>query len=182
MAFSIDVNPNLTYKQALTIAYEKAKAEGPLDDILVAECELVINAPEPDAVYHPSSFDRTGQIAPCGGTYQPVSNMYSIYEDAKLRSAKCCAASMADQMQQSFEMIRYPGTSAVPVALVVSSVGELAALQDGRMTDVGYIFKDALNLELSAMAVEYANAMCVLIAAGVEDRNAPYAKCFLFSE
>ena len=182
MAFCIVVDPNLTYKQALTIAYEKAKLEGPLDDALVAECELVINSPEPDVVYHKTSFEQAGTMAPCGGAYQPVSNMWSIYEGAKLRAAKYQAASLADSVQNEIELLQPAGGLRNVERFQITGEGDLEALQGGKKVDVRLLFKEFEGSELSILVNEYAKVMNVLKDQSVNFGSAPYARYFASAE
>lgn len=173
MTFCIRVDLDHTYKQAVAIAYEKAKLEGAVDEIIAAECEIVINSPEPDVVYHESADFASYGVAPCGGTYYPSSSMWATYEREKITGVKYYAASLADEIQAELEK------KSMNSDMLITRKGRLTTGSD---TKVDQFYNQlAVGSSLLDRAVEYAEMMRLLEGYGVDFADAPYARYFLRS-
>jgi len=69
MNIDLIVDQNHTYRQAVEIAYEKAKRNGGVDALTEKCCQLVINSPYPASIYHEADMEQIFKESGDGGVF-----------------------------------------------------------------------------------------------------------------
>lgn len=106
MNLDLIVDQNHSYRQAVEIAYEKAKRNGGVDAFTAQECELVLSEPEPDYVYHEVMLDTHLRSYEDGCVSFRTLSPRDFYEQVKLTARRCAAESLAHEMDDLWQDIK----------------------------------------------------------------------------
>lgn len=98
MNLTFIVDQDHSYKQAIKIAYEKAKQNGGVDEITARECEFVISQPEPDYVYDEVEFANTLRLHEGCVCPEAALSPRDAYEHSKIDARRRAAECVANQM------------------------------------------------------------------------------------
>ncbi|MFJ3484148.1 hypothetical protein ACIPL1_12315 [Pseudomonas sp. NPDC090202] len=106
MNLDLIVDIRHSYRQAVEIAFEKAKRNGGIDEQTALECEIILSRPESDYVYHETRFDNTLRPSDDGGMFFRSMNTCEMYEQIKLDWRKKEAELQADSIQAMFSDLK----------------------------------------------------------------------------
>ncbi|MFJ4145192.1 hypothetical protein [Pseudomonas sp. NPDC089734] len=188
MNITLYVEQHLTYREALKIAYDKAKREGTLDEITEASCQVEFNRPPPAAIYHESDMiSRYGETEN-GGFYFKAWNLREVYEQARINGRVSYAESLNGRISEAVDEIKDTlkasgmEFSEQDLKFSINEKGEFKPVPlPGKSSEVTEsLFTKLLNEKesLRYMALEYARMVASVIDVTLEGRSAPYALYF----
>ncbi|WP_397449315.1 hypothetical protein [Pseudomonas sp. NA-150] len=181
------VDQNLSYRQAVQVAYNKAKMNGGVDEFTERVCQALFSTPEPTTVYHESDMDGV-EYTPDGGVNFASWGGAANYEQSKIDGRKGYADWLQESMRRIGEELNVDCMSSATslnsraVSFVVDEKGELKAVSlTGQLTpEEERRFSRLLNerQDLKTLAVEYARVMLSLLSCTKAGPNAGYAQLF----
>lgn len=187
MNLNIVVDQNHSYRQAVEIAYEKAKRTGPVDEITVQESELVLSEPEPDYVYHEVMLDSNLRSYEDGCVSFRTLNPRDFYEQVKLTARKRAAECLAGQMDEVWKNIKTTAVQTDPdllseLTFSVDEKGTIKPMSISRPLDKDnekQLFELLNNNQLfKKLAKEYVWVLAGLVGHTIDGLSATYARYF----
>ena len=190
MNITLIVDQRYSYKEALKIAYDKAKREGELDQATETSCQVVFSDPGPAAVYHESDMIYTGDQPTDGGVCYMSWGLREIYEQARINGRRCMAEAIADKLSNAVGL----ATDALEEVtagwdnqsdFIVDETGTLnanvgkAALTEIQRNRLTRLLND--NEEIRRLASAYARLVASLAGCTLAGLKAPYARFYTSS-
>ena len=187
MNLLIVVDQNLSYRQAVKVAYNKAIENGGVDELTERACQALFSNPELSTAYHESDMDGI-EYTPDGGVRFKGWLGLPNYEQAKIEARKGYADWLKESMRSVTEALNNEpmsvgsNSNGKAVDFVVDEKGVLKAISPmGPLTpDEERSFSKRLNenQDLKTLAVEYARVMLSLLSCTKAGLKAEYAQCF----
>lgn len=182
------VDQRYSYREALKIAYDKARQEGGVDEETEAFCEYELSKPSPAAVYHESEMTGGITAAPDGGIYFKSWGLREVYEQARINARRCVAESLSNKLDDATKQLA-DGLGAAEVNVPQDgwnfSIDETGSLEvrspAGVLTPTQ---RDMLMRMLNEsdyirrLALDYAEKVASLTDCTLEGLSAPYARHF----
>ncbi|WP_147466561.1 hypothetical protein [Pseudomonas cichorii] len=188
MNITLIVDQRLTYREALKIAYDKAKLDGELDELTEASCQAEFKKPPPAAIYHESDMVSSGGTSDTGGVYFKMWTFREAYEQAKINARVCVTESLSDKISDVvFEIKKTLQESRAELTeqdlkFSINEAGEFRpVLLPGKSNQVQENFFTNLlneNENLRTLALEYVRMVASVIDFTLEGRSAFYARYF----
>lgn len=186
MNITLTVEQHLSYREALKIAYDKARQDGTLDEITEAACQEEFNSPPPAAIYHESSMVSSNRVSDTGGTYFKCWTLRDSYEQAKINARVYAAESLSKNINDAVEGVKEK-LKASGVAFneqdlnfSINEKGEFkpASVSGKPHEEVDSVFTKLLNEDedFREMARQYVRMVFSLVDFTVEGWDAPYAR------
>ncbi|MBX8515388.1 hypothetical protein K5D69_11855 [Pseudomonas cichorii] len=186
MNITLTVEQHLSYREALKIAYDKARQDGTLDEITEVACQKEFNSPPPAAIYHESSMVSSNRVSDTGGTYFKSWTLRDSYEQARINSRACVAESLSNRISDAADEIKKTlkesGTRFTELDLnfSINEKGEFKPVSapGNPNEEKESIFTKLLNEneDLRKMAREYVRMVFSLVDFTVEGWEASYAR------
>ncbi|MEG5265638.1 hypothetical protein TRP66_15165 [Pseudomonas sp. JDS28PS106] len=191
MNITLIVDQRYSYKEALKIAYDKAKREGELDQATETSCQVVFSDPGPAAVYHESDMIYTGDQPTDGGVCYMAWGLREIYEQARINGRRCMAEAVADKLSdavslatEALEEVTAGWDSqsdfTVDEAGVLKANAGKATLTDIQQNRLTRLLND--NEDIRSLALAYARLAASLAGCTLAGLKAPYARFYTSSE
>lgn len=191
MNLTVIVDQRHTYKQAVQIAYEKAKQLGDVDPQTEMKCEWIRNCPEPAAQYYERDMSEVFGTTSDGCTIGRSWSSYDMYEQLKIDGKKAHARSMADTLGKAMgEFLNrvsqpHPGWAAEDLAFTVNERSEIRFFSKSGIITAEHCARlsDWANQEtkLQSLATDYIMALASVVNRTREGLSAEYAKYFASS-
>lgn len=192
MNITLMVDQRHTYREALKIAYDKAKQEGTLDELTEKSCQIVFNSPPPSTTYHESDNLCTEEEPAHGGFYTRSWTHRESYEQARINARVCFAESLHKKITDTIGQINteLPDSGMENMdtswSLKINEKGILTAVATrGELTPSLLDSIERLLGEsetLRHVAREYAAEVESLIGRTLDGADAPYASYFKASD
>ncbi|MBX8577384.1 hypothetical protein [Pseudomonas cichorii] len=186
MNITLTVEQHLSYREALKIAYDKARQDGTLDEITEAACQEEFNSPPPAAIYHESSMVSSNRVTDTGGVYFKCWTLRDSYEQAKINDRVYAAESLSNSINDAVEGVKEKlRTSGVAfneqdLNFSINEKGEFKPVSalGKRSEEKESVFTKLLNEneDLKRMARQYVRMVFSLVDFTVEGWDAPYAR------
>lgn len=188
MNLDLIVDIRHSYRQAVEIAFEKAKKNGSVDEQTALECEIVLSRPESDYVYHETRFDNTLHPSEDGGVFFRSMNTCEMYEQIRMDWRKTEANSQADGLHAMFNNLK--SQFAVNEPILANKDFSFSVDENGMIT--AFSGKHELqpqeedlisrwlneNKVFRCLAKDYIWSLAVLVNKTFEGLNAEYARYF----
>lgn len=189
MAFCINVDPNHSYRQAVEIAYNKAKREGDILHKKIEEhCLRVLEEPEParDVVYHETDLRQIITEHEDGGVSISNTQCWQHYEYIKLESIRNYAERLTERMDAATDDLKEQMVSSgiIPkdVSFVVDETGELKAFSPSETLSLDEITLFSRlaneNAKFKSLATDYVWALASFVSRTIEGLDAECARYF----
>lgn len=187
MNLNLVVDQNHSYRQAVEIAYEKAKSTGNVDEVTVQECELILSEPEPDYVYHEIMLDSTLRSHEDGCVSFPALNSRDFYEQVKLTARMRAAECLASQMDDIWDSVKTATVGIKPELLkeISFSVDEKGLIKPVGVSGLLSADDDTQLFELlnkhsvlKGLGKEYVWVLAGLVGRTIDGLSAKYARYF----
>ncbi|MEX5573576.1 hypothetical protein Q1J52_11655 [Pseudomonas lijiangensis] len=192
MNITLTVEQHLSYREALKVAYDKARQDGTLDEVTEAACQAEFNSPPPAAIYHESSMVSSNRVTDTGGIYFKCWTLRDSYEQAKINARVYAAESLSDSINNAVEGIKENlKTSGVTfyeqdLNFSINEKGEFkaASVCGARHEEIDSVFTRLLNEseDLRRMSREYVRMIFSLVDFTLEGWDAPYARYLMPEE
>ncbi|MBX8483720.1 hypothetical protein [Pseudomonas cichorii] len=186
MNITLTVEQHLSYREALKIAYDKARQDGTLDEITEVACQKEFNSPPPAAIYHESSMVSSNRVTDTGGVYFKCWTLRDSYEQAKINDRVYAAESLSNSINDAVEGVKEKlRTSGVAfneqdLNFSINEKGEFKPVSalGKRSEEKESVFTKLLNEneDLRRMARQYVRMVFSLVDFTVEGWDAPYAR------
>lgn len=188
MNIDLKIDHNLSYRQAVRVAYDKAMKEGGVDEITEQEAQRIFNCPYPDAVYHEDYSVQFSTPSGDGGFFFKSWNSWEIYEQAKIDSRKDCAEWFADEIYVAGQNVSKAAIASglrlenklisfvVDESGLLKAVSPLNQLSPDELGLVSWLANQ--NEEFKKLAEDYAELVASLVDCTVEGLGAKYARYF----
>ncbi|NBB12463.1 hypothetical protein [Pseudomonas sp. SLFW] len=188
MNLDLIVDSRHSYRQAVEIAFEKAKKNGRVDEQTALECEIILSRPESDYVYHETRFDNTLRPSGDGGVFFRSMSTCEMYEQIRMDWRKKEASIQADDLRAKFEEQKrqlaenHPTLADKDFSFSVDEHGTITPVSgmDTFAPHERNLISEWLNenKEFKEMAKRYIWSLAVLVNRTLEGLNADYARYF----
>ncbi|MBX8530663.1 hypothetical protein K5D32_13395 [Pseudomonas cichorii] len=186
MNITLTVEQHLSYREALKIAYDKARQDGTLDEITEVACQKEFNSPPPAAIYHESSMVSSNRVTDTGGVYFKCWTLRDSYEQAKINDRVYAAESLSNSINDAVEGVKEKlKASGVVLSeqdlnFSINEKGEFkpASVSGKPHEEIDSVFTKLLNEneDLRKVARQYVRMVFSLVDFTVEGWDASYAR------